>query len=46
VQVRCRAHDGRVRLVAPKPEIRKLLETTRLDVVLAICATLDEAMGE
>lgn len=45
-QVQARAHDGRVRLVAPKPEIRRLLETTRLDAVLVICSTLEEAMAE
>lgn len=42
---RLRAHDGALRVVATSPSIRKVFEITSLDRVLAIHATVDEAVA-
>jgi anti-sigma B factor antagonist len=42
---RLRATRRQLRLVAPRPEVRRLLEITLLDHVFAIDATRDDALG-
>lgn len=42
--LRARRHDGEIRLVAPTPPIRELLELTRLTQLFPIHETLAEAL--
>jgi anti-sigma B factor antagonist len=37
-------HGGQLRLVNPRPAIRSVFETTRLDQLFRVCATLEEAL--
>ncbi|HZD01709.1 MAG TPA: STAS domain-containing protein [Actinomycetes bacterium] len=39
---RVREHGGSVRLTAPSPQVRRVLELTGVTKVLPTCATLDE----
>ena len=43
--LRARRHDGMVRLAAPMPAVRHLLEVTRLDTLLPISDSTDEALA-
>ena len=43
--LKCRHHQGQIRLVGPVPPVRELLETTRLTKLFGIYDTLDEALA-
>ena len=43
--LKSRHHRGQIRLVSPQPEVRKLLETTRLTKLFPIYATVAEALA-
>lgn len=43
--LRMRHHEGRICLVAPKPFVMTLLETTRLTELFAVFATVEQAMA-
>jgi len=40
---RIREHGGSLRLTAPSAQVRRVLDLTRVTMVVPICATLDEA---
>jgi anti-sigma B factor antagonist len=42
--LRCRRHEGEVRLVGPAPEIAHLLEVTRLNQLFRVHPSVDEAI--
>ncbi len=42
--LRGRHHHGRIRIAAPQPAIRKLLDTTRLSDLFPIFESVDEAL--
>ena len=44
--LRCRHHRGQIRLVAPQPAVRQLLETTRLTELFGLFATVEEALED
>lgn len=43
--LKSRHHNGQIRLVAPRPDVQKLLETTRLTKLFAVYPTVDQALG-
>ena len=43
---RLRKRDGQMRLVVPRPELRRVLEITMLDRIFALHETLEEALAE
>ena len=42
---RLRERDGQIRLVVPRPEVRRVLEITMLDRIFSLHETLDEALA-
>lgn len=42
--LKSRHHNGQVCLVGPRPDVQKLLETTRLTKLFAIYPTIDQAL--
>ncbi|MHC4717032.1 MAG: STAS domain-containing protein [Planctomycetota bacterium] len=42
--LKCRHHLGQIKLVAPTPPVRELLETTRLTKLFGVYDSLDEAL--
>lgn len=42
--LRCRHHAGQVRLVRPTPQVRELLETTRLTRLFSVFDSVGEAL--
>ncbi|HEX4746438.1 MAG TPA: STAS domain-containing protein [Gaiellaceae bacterium] len=42
---RLREHDGRIRLVVPRPEVRRVFEITMLDRIFPLHETRDEALA-
>ena len=42
---RLRERDGQIRLVVPRPEVRRVFEITMLDRVFSLHQTLDEALA-
>ena len=44
--LKCRHHNGEIRLVNPQPAVHQLLETTRLTKLFPIFATVEQAIGE
>ena len=43
--VRCRHHNGQLRLVNPQPAVMQLLETTRLTKLFGIFASVEKAIA-
>ncbi len=43
--LKCRHHNGQIRLVNPQPAVRKLLETTRLTKLFPIYDNLEDAVA-
>jgi len=43
--LKCRHHSGELRLVNPQPEVRKLLETTRLTKLFPLYASVEQALA-
>lgn len=43
---RLREQDGQIRLVVPRPEVRRLFEITMLDRIFALHETQEEALTE
>lgn len=43
--LKCRHHQGQIRVVNPQPEVRNLLETTRLTKIFPIYDTVEQAMA-
>lgn len=41
--LRCRHHQGKIRIVNPQPEVKNLLETTRLTKIFPIYETVEQA---
>ena len=44
--LRCRHHQGKIRLVNPSAQVRELLETTRLTKLFTVFETLEQALPE
>ncbi len=44
--LKSRHYDGRILLVDPKPEVRKLFETTRLTKLFPLHRSIEEAMSD
>jgi anti-anti-sigma factor len=44
VRAKLRPHGGEIRLINPRPFVRRILETTRLDQLFAILPSLDDAL--
>jgi len=42
--LKCRHHKGQVRIASPSAKIRELLETTRLDKLLDVFDTVEDAL--
>lgn len=43
--LRCRRHNGDVKVVAPRPAIQQLLSITRLTKILSVHSSVDEALA-
>jgi len=43
--IKCRHHQGKIRLAAPQPAVRELLETTCLDKILPIYKGVEQALA-
>ncbi len=43
--LKCRHHQGLIRLVNPQPAVRELLETTRLNQLFQVYSSIDEALA-
>ncbi len=44
--LKCRHHHGQIRLVAPTPAVRELLEMTRLTKLFGIYDTVEQALPD
>lgn len=44
LHLRSRRHEGKIRLVGPRPSVRKVLETTRLTKLFEVFTTVEEAL--
>ena len=42
--LKCRHHNGQIRLVKPRPAVLKLLETTRLTKLFPVYQTVEQAL--
>jgi len=43
--LKCRHHQGEIRLVGPRPSVRQLLQTTRLTKLFGIYDDVQQAVG-
>jgi len=43
--LKCRHHHGQIKLVNPTPQVRQLLETTRLNKLFSVYDSVDQALG-
>jgi anti-sigma B factor antagonist len=43
--LKCRHHNGRIKLVNPRASVRRLLETTRLTKLFAVHPTVEQALA-
>jgi anti-sigma B factor antagonist len=44
--LKCRHHQGQIRLVRPTPPVRELLETTRLNKLFGVYDNLEQALPQ